>query len=56
MAILNLVQNALKYLRDGGEIQVRGQVEEENVVIEVEDECGGLPDKAADKGFKIILP
>lgn len=46
-AVSNLIQNALKYSRPGGKIQIRGHLLEENIVIEVEDECGGLSDKAA---------
>ena len=47
-AISNLIQNALKYTRDGGKIQVRSFVEAETVLIEVEDECGGLPNSKVD--------
>lgn len=42
-ALSNLVQNALKFSHDGGKIQVRGRLVGENIVVEVEDECGGLP-------------
>ncbi len=42
-ALSNLVQNALKYSRAEGKIQVRGRLVGETVVVEVEDECGGLP-------------
>ena len=41
-AISNFIQNALKFTHTGGKIQVRAHVVGENVVIEVEDECGGL--------------
>ena len=47
-AISNLIQNALKYTHKGGKIQVRGKLVGERAVIEVEDECGGLPDKSID--------
>jgi signal transduction histidine kinase len=47
-ALSNLIQNALKYTRRGGKIQVRGKIVGEEVVIEVEDECGGLPANAGD--------
>ena len=42
-AVSNLIQNAIKYTRVGGKIKVRGAIIGEKVVIEVEDECGGLP-------------
>ena len=43
-AVSNLVQNALKYTRSGGRIQIRGKIVDENIIVEVEDECGGLTD------------
>ena len=47
-AISNLIQNALKYTHPGGKIQIRGTQAGKNVVIEVEDECGGLSDRASE--------
>lgn len=41
-ALSNLIQNAIKYTEEGGKIQVRAHILDENVVIEVEDECGGI--------------
>lgn len=47
-AISNLIQNAIKYTHPGGKIVVRGFPEAESIVLEVEDECGGLADKKVD--------
>ena len=47
-AISNLIQNAIKYTHDGGKIILRGKTVEGNLVIEVEDECGGLTDRNVD--------
>ncbi len=47
-AISNLVQNAIKYTRSGGKISVRAKSEGPNVVLEVEDECGGLKNETVD--------
>lgn len=47
-AMSNLIQNALKYTRAGGTIRIRGDLIGTKAVIEVEDECGGLPDKSVD--------
>ena len=47
----NLVQNALKFTRDGGRVEVRGFVDDSSVVVEVEDECGGLPPGKQDELF-----
>jgi signal transduction histidine kinase len=42
-ALANLVQNALKFTPSGGTVQVRTREEGNHILIEVEDECGGLP-------------
>ena len=42
-ALSNLIQNALKYTHEGGKVQVRGKLVGDRVIVEVEDECGGLP-------------
>jgi signal transduction histidine kinase len=47
-AVSNLVQNALKYTHNGGRIQIRGQIVDEDIIVEVEDECGGLTDASID--------
>ena len=38
----NLVQNALKFTRQDGRVCVRAGLDADRVVIQVEDECGGL--------------
>jgi signal transduction histidine kinase len=47
-AVSNLIQNALKFTRNGGTIHIRAALEGTNIVIEVEDECGGLSDRASE--------
>lgn len=42
-AISNLVQNAFKFTRPGGHIVIRAYGEPSWVVVEIQDECGGLP-------------
>lgn len=52
-AIANLVQNAIKYTTPGGKIHVTGaRVAGERYVVEVQDECGGLPEGRAEGLFK----
>jgi signal transduction histidine kinase len=41
--VANLVQNACKFTRSGGHITIRTHATNERVLIEVQDECGGLP-------------
>lgn len=42
-ALANLVQNAIKFTKPGGTVWVRGFEKDRTVVLEVEDQCGGLP-------------
>jgi signal transduction histidine kinase len=42
-AIANLIQNAVKFTAPGSVVQVRARLDGDDVVIEVEDRCGGLP-------------
>ena len=51
-ALSNLIQNALKYTHVGGKIQVRASLVGQNIVVEVEDECGGLLSDATAELFK----
>lgn len=51
-AFFNLLQNAFKYtLPPHGHVAVRTVCGDERVTIEVEDECGGLPDKDTEALF-----
>lgn len=45
----NLVQNAFKFTRAAGTVTLRVRASAERVLIEVEDECGGLPGQGAVK-------
>ena len=47
-AVMNLLNNAFKYTRPGGRIVLRAYREDRRVRIEVEDECGGIPDSRGD--------
>jgi len=47
-AVTNLLSNAFKYTRAGGRVILRAGRMDGRVVIEVEDECGGLPQGKSD--------
>jgi signal transduction histidine kinase len=47
-AIMNLLNNACKFTPRGGHITLRAEREDRGVRIEVEDECGGIPDGGGD--------
>jgi signal transduction histidine kinase len=51
-ALSNLVQNALKFTKPDGNVHVRARVEDQRILIEVEDECGGLPDGKIEELFE----
>jgi signal transduction histidine kinase len=51
-AVSNLVQNGLKYTKPGGRVSVRGYGEGDHLVVEVADECGGLPPGVLEKMFQ----
>jgi signal transduction histidine kinase len=54
-AVSNLVQNAIKYSKPGGTIWVRSLDEDKAVVLEVEDQCGGLPKGKAEELFRPFI-
>jgi signal transduction histidine kinase len=53
LALVNLVQNALKFTRPSGNVSLRVRALEGRIVIEVEDECGGL---AQGKAEEMLAP
>ena len=50
-ALGNLIANAVKFTRVGGVVTVRARVADMRLLIEVEDECGGLPPGAVERLF-----
>lgn len=48
-AVTNLMQNAIKYTKVGSSVRMRAMVDGRDVVIEVEDQCGGLPEGKAEE-------
>jgi len=52
-AVTNLLQNAFKFTRKASHVLLRGHAVGERVLIEVQDECGGIPE---DKLRTIFLP
>ncbi len=53
-ALSNLVNNAVKFTRRG-RVSVRGKESGERILIEVEDECGGLPKGKTEELFKSFI-
>lgn len=51
-ALTNLLQNALKFSHEQGLVSVRVSATAENILIEVEDECGGLPTDKIEELFR----
>jgi signal transduction histidine kinase len=47
-AVTNLLNNAFKSTRAGGEVVLRVRTESTRLLIEVEDECGGIPPTVGD--------
>lgn len=50
-ALSNLVCNALKYSHRGGSVEVRGRVEGDRAVFEIEDSCGGIEPGKLEQAF-----
>jgi signal transduction histidine kinase len=51
-AVANLLQNAFKFSRPGGKVRLTTRATEDRVLIDVEDECGGLPPGKAEDLFR----
>jgi signal transduction histidine kinase len=49
-ALMNLLQNALKFTQEGGAVTVRTHAENGRVLIDVEDQCGGMQEGCLDLG------
>lgn len=43
-AVMNLLLNAFKYTPPNGAVTLRARAEQQRLVIEIEDQCGGIPD------------
>jgi signal transduction histidine kinase len=50
-AIRNLLQNAFKFTHSGSTVLLKTIVTADRILIEVHDECGGLPDGKSDELF-----
>jgi signal transduction histidine kinase len=48
----NLLQNAFKFTKSGGQVSLCVRVDAERVLIDVEDQCGGLPPGQAEELFR----
>jgi signal transduction histidine kinase len=51
-AVANLLQNAFKFTREHSHVSLKAYAADDRVLIEVEDECGGLPHGTAEKLFQ----
>ena len=50
-AVSNLLQNAFKFTRTHGHVSLKAHARDDRVLIEVQDECGGLPPGSAETMF-----
>jgi hypothetical protein len=51
-AVSNLLQNAFKFTRHHGQVRLTAVGKGDRVLIEVQDQCGGLPEGKAEAMFK----
>ena len=47
-AVMNLLHNGFKNTPAGGLVVLRARAEERRLILEVEDECGGFPERKGD--------
>jgi signal transduction histidine kinase len=50
--LANLLQNAFKFSRPGGSVTMKAHVVADRILIEIADECGGLPPGKAEELFR----
>jgi signal transduction histidine kinase len=51
-AVSNILQNAFKFTPAGGHVSLRAHKKADRILIEVEDQCGGLPPGKAESLFR----
>ena len=49
--MINLIQNAVRAMKDGGELELKTLLNEENVVVQVTDTGEGIPERNMEKIF-----
>ena len=54
-ALSNLLNNAIKFTRKNGHISIRARKSGKRILIEVEDECGGLKNDKTEELFKPFI-
>jgi signal transduction histidine kinase len=47
-AVMNLLHNAFKYTPPGGTVRLRARAHEDRLLVDIEDQCGGIPDAKQD--------
>jgi signal transduction histidine kinase len=47
-AVMNLLHNAFKYTRAAGAVTLRARAEGDRVLLDIQDECGGIPESKGD--------